>query len=262
MSRKFDKILNTIILICAAFAFICYVFYLIGGTAHSDFGGIFVTVFIFLITTLPIIFRKFIKRITKKLYNPLKIFYGACLLLYTIVFIVFSVMILSYSNAEPTFDSRQTVVVVCGSKVNGYEPGEALKKRLDAAYEILLMDDDALCILSGGQGEDETIPEAECMRAYLEAKGIEAERLIKEDKSRNTDENIEYSIKVMEENDISLESNFIFVSSRFHIPRVLMIAAEHGLSAQGAGAVTPFSVYSISRLVRELMSYLFHFIFR
>ena len=262
MSVKANRVINILTLISAAFTFTCYVFYILGGTVLSDSGGVFVTATALLITTLPIIFAKFIKKYTHKLYYPLKIIYCSCLCIYMICFIVFSSVISFHKNQSPVYDSRQTVIIVCGSKVNGYTPGNILLTRLDAAYEILTDRPDSVCILSGGQGEDETVSESECMASYLIDKGIPATRLIKEDRSRNTEQNIEFSIDVMKKNNISTDSNIICISSDYHILRVSLIAEQNGLDVQCVAAKTPSAIKYISGLVRELMSYVKYFVFK
>ena len=53
-------------------------------------------------------------------------------------------------------------------------------------------------IVSGGQGSDEAISEAEAMRRYLVEQGIRNEEIIMEDKSTNTEENLVFSMKKMD----------------------------------------------------------------
>lgn len=262
MSERINKTLSIIAIVSASFTFICYVFYIFGGTVASDSGGVFVSVFMLGFSSLPLIFAKFIKKVTGRFFNALKIIYTLCLSFYMIFFLVFSSIIVFNSEKEPVYNSKQTLIIVCGSKVDGYTPGELLKPRLDKAYEILLENPDALCIVSGGQGDDESISEALCMKTYLVAMGIPSTRIYMEDQSRNTEENIEYSIKIMKEKGISTESNIICVSSDFHTPRVALIANEYGLDVQCASATSPSVIKYLSSLVREFMSYIKYFIFK
>jgi uncharacterized SAM-binding protein YcdF (DUF218 family) len=53
-------------------------------------------------------------------------------------------------------------------------------------------------IVSGGQGSDEGIPEAEAMAAYLTERGFPAARLACEDRSRTTEENLAFSKAIMD----------------------------------------------------------------
>ena len=87
-------------------------------------------------------------------------------------------------------------------------------------------------MLSGGQGDGEDISEAECIKRELTARGISESRLIIEDKSTSTAENIAFSGKVF---PLSGKSVGI-VSSGFHIFRAKLIAKSAGINAVGIAA--------------------------
>ena len=97
MTAKKERLLNFIIIFSAAFTFLCYFFYLLGGTVLSDSGGLFVVLFVFLGTTLPIIFSKQIKKILKKAYPILKMIYCAGLCLYMIQNLLQSCLSVAFS---------------------------------------------------------------------------------------------------------------------------------------------------------------------
>lgn len=96
-------------------------------------------------------------------------------------------------------------VVVLGCKVYGEKASLTLRERLNAAYDYLLENEEAACVVSGGQGPDEDISEALCMYRYLEDKGIDASRLYMEDTSTSTQENLENSLQVIRENGLNTE---------------------------------------------------------
>ena len=126
-----------------------------------------------------------------------------------------------------------TPVIVLGCKVKGTRPSRILQERLDAADAYLSTHPEASCVLSGGQGADEEISEASCMYAYLREKGIEENRLILEDRSVNTDQNLGYSIAKM----TGSKEKVVIISNRFHVYRALGIARKKGLShVQGLGS--------------------------
>ena len=85
----------------------------------------------------------------------------------------------------------------------------------------------AVAILSGGQGKDEDISEALCMQTVLEAEGIEKSRLLLEDKSANTRENIFFSKQIIESR--SLSKSVLIVTNEFHEYRAKMLCDEAGL---------------------------------
>ena len=113
-------------------------------------------------------------------------------------------------------------IIVLGAKVNVTTPSGALDQRIRAAAAYLEANPDTLCIASGGQGEDEGISEAQCIHENLVELGIEPERILLEDKSTNTVENIEYSLPLLPDGvtDIGI------VTSDFHVFRALCSARD------------------------------------
>lgn len=62
--------------------------------------------------------------------------------------------------------TNQKTLIVLGCRVKGDVPSLALQKRADAAYFYLLKNPDCVAILSGGQGKDENISEAACLKSF------------------------------------------------------------------------------------------------
>ncbi len=89
-------------------------------------------------------------------------------------------------------------IIVLGAQVRGTAPSKALRLRLEETEEYLKENPRTLAVLSGGQGDGEDITEAQCMYNYLTEHGIGAERLIKEERSTSTQENLSCSAAVME----------------------------------------------------------------
>lgn len=148
---------------------------------------------------------------------------GLCLVIYL------SARMIGAMHREP---ERGEVVVVLGCQVKGERPSRMLKRRLDAALEYLNEEPEALVIVSGGKGPDEQISEAECMRRYLEEQGIAPDRIIMEDKSTSTDENLEFSFKLMDE--LGLGRDIVLVTDGYHQYRAQLIAKDHGAGKIGA----------------------------
>ncbi|MCM1114093.1 MAG: YdcF family protein [Clostridium sp.] len=123
----------------------------------------------------------------------------------------------------------QETLIVLGCFVRGDSPSYTLRQRLNATYAYLEENPEATAVLSGGQGANEKISEALCMYNYLVDKGIDESRLYMEDKSTDTDENIAFSKKVIEENHLS--NNIAVVSSDYHLKRATMIAKKNGIDA-------------------------------
>ncbi|XCP84253.1 YdcF family protein [Roseburia hominis] len=88
-------------------------------------------------------------------------------------------------------------LIVLGAKVDGYHLTDALRQRMDAAIRYLRENPDTKVIVSGGQGHGESLPEGRAMAAYLRKCGIAPGRILTEEKSTTTRENLAYSGKIL-----------------------------------------------------------------
>lgn len=147
-----------------------------------------------------------------------------------LVFCVVEGMILSDFRAEAEPGADYCIILGAQWKKNG--PSEVLRRRLDKAVEYLKENPETIVIVSGGQGSNERIPEAEGMAGYLEDAGIERERILVENKSRNTCENLEFSGKLIDKEN----SRVVIVTNNFHVFRALRIAKKQGYHAEGLAA--------------------------
>ncbi len=117
-------------------------------------------------------------------------------------------------------------IVVLGAQVRGNVPSKSLQYRIDRAEKYLRENENTRAVLSGGKGEDEGISEAQCMAAELCRKGIASSRLFLEEKSRNTEQNIAFTIPIIRQNskkDLK-ELKIGIVTNGFHIYRGSTIA--------------------------------------
>lgn len=187
-------------------------------------------IFIFTCLFIYSILFKYINKFIFKLWHPLagKI----CLSLLSIgivVIMIFSVVITCHivyaSHISP--DENATVVIL-GCKVKGSNPSLMLKERLDAAYKYLTDHPGSNAVLSGGKGDNEDISEALCMFNYLTDKGISSKRLYIEDKSTSTRENLEFSLEIINNNQ--LNNSIAIVSNEFHLYRATAIADSYDIS--------------------------------
>ena len=124
-------------------------------------------------------------------------------------------------------------VIVLGCQVNGLEPSVILQSRIDAAYDYLMQNPDAVCIASGGMDDDEIITEASCIRSVLLERGISADRIYMEDTSGSTAENLAFSAAIIQEEGLS--PNVAIASDNFHQLRAAIYAHKNGLSAHSLG---------------------------
>lgn len=171
------------------------------------------------------------------------------------VFLILEGTIICYSSRKA--DAGVDYLIVLGAQVRGTTVSKSLKKRLDTAADYLAENPDTSVIVSGGQGTGEDISEAEAMFRYLVAKGIREDRIIREDQSTNTDENIRYSRKLMESGD----SKVAIVTNGFHVFRSVSIAKKQGLTqVQGLAAPSDY-ILTVNYYVREAVGVLKDLIF-
>ena len=133
-------------------------------------------------------------------------------------FAVLECRVLSWARTDN--ETPVSAVIVLGAGVNGRTPSLSLLTRLDAALAYIQDKPDIPVVVSGSQGRGEEISEARCMYDWLAARGVPAERIILEEHAENTEENIRYSLELLEKLDIA--GNIAVVSSDYHLCRAAM----------------------------------------
>ena len=119
-------------------------------------------------------------------------------------------------------------------------------------------------IVSGGQGPGEDISEAQAMKDYLCAHGIEASRIFMEAQSTDTEKNIAYSARFIPDKNAKIG----VVSNDFHLFRAGMLVRAKGFHNVSTIAARSDEVLFLNYRVREYFGVLkdlfgvkfFHFI--
>ena len=165
---------------------------------------------------------------------------------YATVFVYFECMLagsvicgIRAARHRPAPDKDFIVILGCWFRPDGSLP-PLLRGRVDRALafwrEEKAAGKDAVLIPSGGQGPDETMPEAEAMRRYLLSQGIPEDRIFPETRSRNTFENMAFSKKIIDET--RPEGKAVFATTNYHVFRSGVWAVKAGLRAEGIGGKT------------------------
>ncbi len=182
--------------------------------------------------------------------KPVKVAVGALVCAGAVTFCAVEGMILSEYGASAAPGADYCIVLGAQWKPSG--PSAVLRKRLDKAVEYLKANPETKVIVSGGKGANEPMAEAEGMYGYLVQAGIEEERILVEDKSRSTYENLVYSGGLLDkEND-----RVVIVTNNFHVFRALGIARKQnygkveGLAADSVLGMGP------NNLLREFLGVL------
>ena len=148
-------------------------------------------------------------------------------------------------------DTDCEYIVVLGAKVNGTAPSLSLSDRIRAAESYLKAHPDTVAILSGGQGEDEGISEAQCMFEGLTAQGIDPNRLWLEDQATSTWENIRFTLDLIEEKTGDRPETIGLVSSEYHLFRADLFARECGVETVGIPSATSWFSIKLNYFMRE-----------
>lgn len=141
-------------------------------------------------------------------------------------------------------------IIVLGAHVEGTRITDSLERRLVKAIEYLERCPFARVIVSGGMGKGEDITEAEAMARYLEEHGIAGSRIIREDKSRTTKENLKFSAEYIGNLDISVG----IVSNNFHMYRACCYARRLGYRSAYPLAAGCHPILFVNYMVRECLA--------
>lgn len=183
------------------------------------------------------------------------------ILLYLLL--VFSNFILSsfiYGIYRPLL--RQDYIIVLGSGLmGGNRVTPLLAGRIDRALKVYRRQADKkkkppMLIMSGGKGGDEQIAEGEAMKRYALKQGIPEDRILVEDQSKNTYENMLFSRQLIENREADMKHlHILFSTSNYHVFRAGIYARKAELKAQGIGAKTKFYFW-YNALLREYVAIL------
>lgn len=161
-----------------------------------------------------------------------------------------TVCMIKYASM-PAFSNG--TVIVLGCKVNNTTPSIMLGERLNAAYKYLNENPKSHVIVSGGQGKGEDISEALAMYKWLTNKGIDSSRIVLEDTSTDTHENLMNCAKIIDELNSSnfRKDNIVIITNEFHEYRSLKQANKLGFFASPYPAKTAWWLFP-TFYVREM----------
>lgn len=121
-----------------------------------------------------------------------------CMVFWLCMVVFLSVEAVVFSAGRKAPAANADYVIVLGAQVRGETPTLVLNARIKAAAEYLEKYPEAVCVASGGKGTGETISEAEAIRRGLVQCGISEDRILLEDCSTSTSENLKFSAEVIQ----------------------------------------------------------------
>ena len=244
-----------------AFAISGFVFLLMNmRVSHMHVIFMFVLGVSFLILTYMVLWVLGASEKYSRLVKILKRCYIVCLLIGIACFITLQVFIISGSRTD---DVEVDAVIVLGAGLINNNPSLILSSRLNAAIEYIQTREDIPIIVTGGLGQGQTITEAEAMARYLVARGVDESRILKEDASTNSHENINFARNVMIDHGMDVENARVAVATNeFHLFRAKIIADKAGFEAYGIAAETPGLHRKLIYYFREAFSLVNELVFR
>ena len=170
-----------------------------------------------------------------------------CFLLGLVLFLVVEGLI--FSGFSQKGRSGLDYIVVLGAQVKPGRPSKVLAMRLDTAYDYLIQNENTVAIVSGGQGSNEPESEAQCMKRYLVEKGIAPQRVIMEDQSVNTNQNLTFSAEKMSHG--KEQAAVGIVTNNFHVFRSVSIAKRLGYGEVCGIAAPSYLPLQPNNMLRE-----------
>lgn len=186
--------------------------------------------------------------------RAVKIVFGLLVGVGALVFGVSQACIIGSMHAVP--EGELDYLIVLGAQVRGSEPSKALGLRIEKAAQVWRTNGEPTLLLSGGRGEGEDISEAECMRRTLVKMGIPREKMILEDASTSTQENLMFCAGL---SDCKRRRTGI-VTNNFHVFRAGWIAKNLGYEHVSLAAAPSDWRFQVHYMVRESFAIVLSFL--
>lgn len=250
-TNKLKRILSIVLIIVGVLCLIYGV-----GMYLSGFGG-WLSFIWFVPAALAFLWAEMIKgKVTLKKWQIRTMWY--ILIPIITVFLIVEAIIFSGFFEKPK--EEPAYIVVLGTTVYKHGPCYLLRQRLEEANEWANRYPNAKIIVTGGQGETEPFSEGSEMKRYLvEVLGVSKDRVLVEEASLNTYENMTFSGQILEKEDEAFsyeDTPVLVVTNNFHMYRALKIAKKAGFeNLSGAPAPTYFGVFP-HYMVREFCAIL------
>lgn len=142
-------------------------------------------------------------------------------------------------------------IIILGAGIKGKKVTPLLAARIEKGIQLLRYNPDATLIMSGGKGPGEEIPESEAMAAYALDKNIDAGKIIMEETSTSTEENLLFSRRMITKE----KPKIAIVTTSYHVFRALLLAKQQKIKCIGFGARTKW-YFTLNALIREYIGYL------
>lgn len=172
-----------------------------------------------------------------------------------LLIIVFIQGLIHFANKND-FSKQTQYVLVLGARANKGNLSKTLQERLKTATTYLKEHKNSKAILCGGTEKGDKFSQSYYMKEYLLKENIEKERLITEDKSKNTFENIKFALFKMDKKPTEV----MIITSNYHIFRAKLILYRFGVLGYCVGAKVPKNII-LKSYIRETLAVIKTYIF-
>jgi len=173
-------------------------------------------------------------------------------LLIAALFVAGMFVFIGINGAKNTVTFNEDCVLVLGCGIRGETILPTLQLRLDKCLEYLQKNPSAMVIVSGGQGRNEAISEAEAMKRYLVSQGVNAAQIVEENRSRNTQQNFQNS-KILIDSILNSDYSVACITSNYHAYRTEKLSSAAGLPVTQYHSGSLWYLYP-SAYFREMLS--------
>lgn len=155
---------------------------------------------------------------------------------------------------EPQYDKDYLIILGCQVRPDG-TLYPLIQSRVDRAIQFYQRQLEktgkkAIFLPSGGKGADEPISEASAIKRYLLEKGIPEEQILVEDQSMNTEQNMCFSKKIIE--DMTPDAKVAFSTTNYHVFRSGIISRQNEFEPEGIGSKTKWYFWP-NAYIREVI---------
>ena len=166
------------------------------------------------------------------------------------VFVFLASFVLSFAHSTTDYTEDAIIVLGCGLNSDG-TPSHTLQNRLDGCIEYHTKNPDSYIVVTGAVSRFGNMTEGAAMKKYLVDKGINAEKILVDEKATNTRENFENSLQLLNSNEIN-KDNIAFVTNSFHIYRARHYALLAGFSDINVLSVKTDRAVFLPAVIREV----------
>jgi len=133
---------------------------------------------------------------------------------------------------------RADCVIVLGAAIDGKAPSPVFAERIRHGVALIEAGKADTLIFTGGVGEGEIESESRVAAVFAEELGLKRGRVLIEEKSRTTKQNLAEAARLMEQSHLGTA---IIVSDPLHLRRAMAMAGDVGVEA--VSSPTPTSRY-------------------